>query len=88
MLSITEVGLYLGCSDQHVRDMVEAGRLMAFSINDDATTVRQARRVNRFSLEGWFLHQFRQQSEVIPFTINPDAKWWADQLAKRPDFKS
>ncbi len=83
LLPIKEIRLYLGCSEQHVRDLVESGWLMAFPIND-RPTVRQTLRINRFSLEGWFLHQWQKQSAEVPFTVSSDAKWWADQLAKRP----
>lgn len=84
LVEIHEVAVALRCSEQHIRDLVDEGLIIAVPIGDSGETKRTHLRIKRASVEAFVMEREAQHSGInMPYRQSAEVQWWRGELQKR-----
>ncbi|HOW64870.1 MAG TPA: helix-turn-helix domain-containing protein [Candidatus Paceibacterota bacterium] len=84
LVEIQEAASALKISEQHVRDLIDRGDILAVPIGDHPNPRREHLRVVRYSVEAWYLERSAARNGIsIPYRETEEVSYWRAQLRQR-----
>jgi hypothetical protein len=84
LVEVAEAATALKVSEQHLRDLIDRGFILAVPIGDNPHSRREHLRVVRYSVEAWYLERVAQRNGVsVPYHESPEVSYWRAQLRQR-----